>query len=88
MGNLVADIVRSGLQTDVCIINSGTLRADTMFEAGQFTLRDLVSLLPMADDLAVLELCGAHIVEALENGVSLHPKLEGRFPLVSWQCHA
>ena len=46
-------------------------------------MKDLVTLLPMLDELCVLGLSGNQLHEALENGVSQYPKLEGRFPCVS-----
>eukprot|EP00961_Rhodomonas_salina_P018973 255655-Rhodomonas_salina.1 len=46
-------------------------------------MKDLVTLLPMLDELCVLQMTGAQLLEALENGVSMYPKLEGRFPCVS-----
>lgn len=42
-----------------------------------------MSILPMVDSLVVLEIRGHQLLMALENGVSLYPKLEGRFPQVS-----
>lgn len=83
MGNLVADIARSSTQADIALINSGSLRADTVFPAGPFTLRMMRRLLPMVDRLVKLELTGAQLVAVLENGVSKYPDLEGRFPAVS-----
>merc|ERR1712241_610148 len=44
---------------------------------------DLLAILPMMDDLILLDVSGKMIYEALENGVSMWPKLEGRFPQVS-----
>ena len=37
----------------------------------------------MIDPLVLLEIQGSQIIDCLENGVSMHPKLEGRFPQVS-----
>lgn len=51
--------------------------------AGQFTYRDLVSVLPMLDETTVLKVTGQQLLDALENGVSQYPKLEGRFPQVN-----
>lgn len=45
--------------------------------------QDLMTILPMVDPLWKLEVTGEQILEALENGVSQYPKLEGRFPQVS-----
>ena len=81
--NWVADSIRLVAKADVAIINSGTLRADAIFPAGPFLTKDLFTLLPMLDDLMTIELTGAELLAALENGVSQYPKLEGRFPCVS-----
>ncbi len=81
--NWIADTVRLVTKADVSIINSGTLRADTIFPAGPFLTKDLFTLLPMLDDMMTIELTGEELRAALENGVSQYPKLEGRFPCVS-----
>ena len=40
-------------------------------------------ILPMMDPLVLLDVTGDQLCQALENGVSQWPKLEGRFPQVS-----
>ena len=42
-----------------------------------------MAILPMVDPLVVLEVTGDQLLQALENGVSKYPRLEGRFPQVS-----
>lgn len=37
----------------------------------------------MVDPLTVLSITGTQLLDALENGVSQYPRLEGRFPQVS-----
>lgn len=83
IGNFVSDVMRNALKTDVAILNSGTLRADSVIEKGPFKMRDLVSLLPMLDELCVLQLSGQQLLSVLENAVSQYPRLEGRFAQVS-----
>lgn len=83
LGDWVCDVVLSATGADVVIINSGTFRSDQVHPAGPFTMRDLVNIIPMHDPLIVLEVTGQMIIDALENAVSAHPKLEGRFPQVS-----
>mmetsp|Transcript_82483 Transcript_82483/g.229958 ORF Transcript_82483/g.229958 Transcript_82483/m.229958 type:complete len:1740 (-) Transcript_82483:51-5270(-) len=83
LGNFVADVMRAGLKADIAMLNSGTLRADAILEKGAFRMRDLCSLLPMLDEMCLLELTGAQVLEVLENGVSKYPRLEGRFLQVS-----
>lgn len=57
-----------------------------MHPAGELTHRDLSCILPMLDDTVVLQATGQQLLEALENGVSMYPKLEGRFPQVTACC--
>ncbi|XP_048576403.1 mannosylglucosyl-3-phosphoglycerate phosphatase [Nematostella vectensis] len=83
LGNFVADIMHNVTRADVVIVNSGTLRSDALHPPGPFKKKDLVSILPMPDSVVLLELKGAQVIKALENGVSLWPRHEGRFPQVS-----
>ena len=46
---------------------------------GPLLPQDLLSILPMLEDTCVLRLSGRSLVQALENGLSAFPKLEGRF---------
>lgn len=83
LGNWVCDVVMAATGADVVMINSGTFRSDQIHPAGPFTMKDLVSIVPMRDPLVVLEVSGKDLLDALENAVSAYPKLEGRFPQVS-----
>lgn len=83
VGNFIADIMRESTSTDVALVNAGTIRSDTIHPAGQLRLRDLVAMLPMPDELAVLRVSGDQLLSVLENSVSMYPKLEGRFSQVS-----
>ncbi|XP_039298682.1 trifunctional nucleotide phosphoesterase protein YfkN isoform X3 [Nilaparvata lugens] len=83
LGNWVCDIILAATGADLVILNSGTLRADKILPPGPFTLGDLVNIVPMRDPLVVLQVSGADILLALENGVSAYPRLEGRFPQVA-----
>lgn len=83
LGNFITDIIHNVTEVDCVILNSGTLRSDTLHPPGKFKMKDLAAILPMPDVLVVLELTGDQILEALENGVSQWPKLEGRFPQVA-----
>jgi len=82
LGNFVADIMLRSTEADVALLNSGTLRSDRIHPRGEFRLRDLMSILPMIDSLVVVAVTGTQLVDALENGVSKYPALEGRFPQV------
>ncbi|XP_044741798.1 trifunctional nucleotide phosphoesterase protein YfkN isoform X2 [Chrysoperla carnea] len=83
LGNWVCDVVLSATGADLVLINSGTFRSDQVHPAGDFTMRDLVNVIPMRDPLVVLQVTGEQVLQALENGVYMYPKLEGRFPQVA-----
>ena len=84
LGSFMCDVIRESCEADVVIINSGTFRSDQMHGPGDIKQRDLTLILPfMHDVIVLLELTGAQVIEALENGVSMYPRLEGRFPQVS-----
>lgn len=83
LGNFVCDIMVAATNADLAILNSGTLRSDCIHSAGPFFLKDLLKILPMIDPLVLLKISGQQILDSLENGVSMYPKLEGRFPQVS-----
>ncbi|XP_071785238.1 mannosylglucosyl-3-phosphoglycerate phosphatase-like [Asterias amurensis] len=83
IGNFVTDIMLATSNADIALLNSGTFRSDTIHQAGDFKKRDLMCLLPMIDVLVVLQITGVQLWQTLENGVSQHPKKEGRFPQVS-----
>eukprot|EP00698_Gefionella_okellyi_P023220 TRINITY_DN785_c0_g1_i4.p1 TRINITY_DN785_c0_g1~~TRINITY_DN785_c0_g1_i4.p1 ORF type:complete len:450 (+),score=111.83 TRINITY_DN785_c0_g1_i4:389-1738(+) len=85
IGNAVADMLRTSLkpQAECAILNSGSLRADCVFPAGAFHLKDLTRLLPIAESTQIRSISGAGLLSLLENGVSKWPATEGRFPCVS-----
>jgi len=84
LGNFICDVLRF-LETpaDVCLLNSGTFRADRIISKGPIRVLDLMQLFPMIDETVEVELTGEKLLQALENGVSQYPRLEGRFPQVS-----
>ncbi|XP_065187556.1 mannosylglucosyl-3-phosphoglycerate phosphatase-like [Sycon ciliatum] len=83
IANFVADMLRRATDADVALLNAGTLRTDAIVDVGQILMQDLVNLLPMGDQTTVIRISGAQLLDALENGVSQYPRLEGRFPCVS-----
>ncbi|HEX7177139.1 MAG TPA: bifunctional UDP-sugar hydrolase/5'-nucleotidase, partial [Pyrinomonadaceae bacterium] len=85
VGNLVADSFRRATGADIALLNGGSVRADTVIAPGLLTMRDVLSILPFNNELEVIEVTGALLLEALENGVGrTAPGAEpGRFPQVS-----
>jgi len=84
MGNLFADALRETLKADVAITNGGGLRGDVLHPAGtEIRRRDIFAEMPFGNVGVLLELTGAGLLAALENGVSRIEDKAGRFPQVS-----
>ncbi|RKG98018.1 bifunctional metallophosphatase/5'-nucleotidase [Corallococcus carmarthensis] len=86
LGSFLADAFREAMGADVALVNGGAIRADRVLPAGKMTRRELYSLMPYRNELVVLQVTGAMLRAALENGVSLSSvdgKPPGRFPQVS-----
>jgi len=85
LGNLIADACRQWTKADVALLNGGSIRANTTFAVGPLTKRDVISMLPFQNPVVKIEVTGAQIKAALENGVSqiVEESESGRFPQVS-----
>ncbi len=84
IGNLVADAMRVAVDADVALTNGGGIRANRVYPPGTtLTRRDVLSELPFGNKTVLLELSGAELRTALENGFSGIEKTAGRFPQVS-----
>lgn len=84
MGNLVADGMRAAVGADIAITNGGGIRADMVYPAGtQITRRHILTELPFGNVNIMIELTGAEVLAALENGVSRVEDVSGRFPQIS-----
>jgi 2',3'-cyclic-nucleotide 2'-phosphodiesterase (5'-nucleotidase family) len=101
VGNVVTDAMRTTYATDFAITNSGGLRADltcpTTDNPSDFcpaftpppypiTRGQVLGVLPFGNVAATVEVSGAELKAFLENGVSLMPAANGRFPQVSGLC--
>jgi len=82
VGSLVCDRMCSLYSADLAIICGGTLRSGTTYGPGSLTMGDLMQILPFSDPVQIITLKGQHIWDALENGFSKLPALDGRFPQV------
>jgi 5'-nucleotidase/UDP-sugar diphosphatase len=84
MGDLIADAIRASTGADAAITNGGGIRANKLYAAGSaITRRDVLTELPFGNSTALVEITGADIVAALENGLSQVENRQGRFPQVS-----
>jgi 2',3'-cyclic-nucleotide 2'-phosphodiesterase (5'-nucleotidase family) len=101
IGDVVTDAMRSTYGTDLAITNSGGLRdALTCPAAGGgsgfcppaaqppylITRGQVLAVLPFGNVVATTFVTGAEVDAFLENGVSVMPGANGRFPQVSGLC--
>jgi 2',3'-cyclic-nucleotide 2'-phosphodiesterase (5'-nucleotidase family)/predicted AlkP superfamily phosphohydrolase/phosphomutase len=101
VGNIVTDALRTTYGADFAITNSGGLRADLTCPnpdaAGDFcpaytpppfpiTRGQVFSVLPFGNIVVTVPVNGAEVKAMLENGVSIMPGANGRFPQVSGLC--
>lgn len=84
IGNLFADAMRAGTHADAAVLNGGGIRAGKDYEPGaRITHGDVLAELPFNNRVVVVEIGGAELRRAMENGLSLLPRASGRFPQVS-----
>jgi 2',3'-cyclic-nucleotide 2'-phosphodiesterase (5'-nucleotidase family) len=83
IGNFVCDIMRQHHCADCTIMAAGTIRGDQIYPPGAIRIKDITTCFPFEDPVVVLMATGQQIWDAIENGVSQYPALEGRFPQVS-----
>ena len=91
LGVVITDAILANTGADIVIQNGGGIRAD--IDAGEVTLGEVLNVLPFGNLISTLELTGADVLAALENGVSrvevddngepLVDGASGRFPQVA-----
>jgi len=57
---------------------AGTIRGDQIYPIGILKVLDIVYCFPFEDPVVLIKVSGAKIIEALENGLSKVPALEGK----------
>ena len=84
IGNLIADATRAAGSADVGIMNGGGIRGNRTYDAGHaLTRRDVLTELPFGNVIMVVEMTGADLKAALENGVKFAGQASGRFAHIS-----
>ena len=83
-GSLVAEAMRQGVGAEVGLTNGGGIRGDRTYASGsELTRKDILTELPFGNTVVLMELSGADLRAALENGVSRVEDGAGRFPQVA-----
>jgi len=67
MGNLVTDALREHARSDVAIMNRGGIRAG--MQAGKVTRRDVFEVMPFDNNVTVLKMTGAEVVQMVRNAL-------------------
>jgi len=84
IGNLFADAMRVSMKAEAAVINGGGIRAGKVYAAGSdIRIRDILAELPFNNRVVVVEITGADLLLAMENGFAQVPVPAGRFPQVS-----
>ncbi|KAF0455054.1 Metallo-dependent phosphatase [Gigaspora margarita] len=87
-GNFIADLLYYAYKPcithniDCAILCAGTIRSDSIYD-GEITLGDLLEIFPFEDTVVVIRVTGRQLWDVLQSAVSMVPKQEGRFPVVS-----
>ncbi|WP_018260868.1 bifunctional metallophosphatase/5'-nucleotidase [Methylobacterium sp. WSM2598] len=83
-GNLVADALRDATGAALAITNGGGIRGNRLYRAGSvLSRRDVLTELPFGNTTVLVEISGAQVRAALENGFAEVGHPAGRFPQVS-----
>lgn len=81
MGNMITEALLHVSGADIALTNGGGIRAS--IEAGEVTKGDVLTVLPYGNTVRVIELTGADIITAIENGIKMYPEQNGGFPHVA-----
>jgi 5'-nucleotidase/UDP-sugar diphosphatase len=86
LGNLITDGMLSTAKkinpdTVIAVTNGGGIRTD--IDAGDITLGEVLKVMPFTNALAIMNLKGSELMEALEQSVGLLPETNGGFLHVS-----
>ena len=88
IANLITDVMRATTGGEVALANGGGIRADRVYPPGtSLRRRDIRSELPFGDKTILLEVTGAALLAALENGVGKVEEGAGKFPHVSGMAY-
>lgn len=69
LGNFMADAIREGAQSDIGMINPGSIRAD--LDVGEITVEEIINIYPFIDETVTVEIDGKALLELIEYSASL-----------------
>ncbi|HOG64548.1 MAG TPA: bifunctional UDP-sugar hydrolase/5'-nucleotidase [Spirochaetota bacterium] len=80
LGNLLADVLQRETGAEMCLINSGVIRAS--INPGPIKIADVLNVLPYPNNVSTVRLSGKTIYRIIEKSAATNPG-EGRFLQVS-----
>jgi 5'-nucleotidase len=83
LGNLLADVAREQMQTDVGLINGGSIRINDNIPPGPITSYHMEGVFYYTNTLVGFSATGQQLLDLLRNGVSRADAGDGRFLQVS-----
>ncbi|MCK8060184.1 MULTISPECIES: 5'-nucleotidase C-terminal domain-containing protein [unclassified Fusibacter] len=81
LGNLLTEALLDISKADVAFTNGGGIRSS--IDVGPVTKGEVLTVLPYGNTVRVIELTGADIWAAIENGVDEYPSAKGAFPHIA-----
>ncbi len=79
LGHYLAEVMRERVGGEAGLLNSGAVRGNRLIPAGPLTRRDFHELLPFNNTVALVEVTGAVLHQALEHSVDALPRPSGHF---------
>ncbi|HEX7829481.1 MAG TPA: bifunctional UDP-sugar hydrolase/5'-nucleotidase, partial [Thermoanaerobaculia bacterium] len=83
LGNLLTDAARKQMQTDVAVLNGGSIRINDNIPPGPITSYDMEGIFYYKNTLVAFPVTGQQLLDMLRNGVSRADAGDGRFLQVS-----
>lgn len=81
LGDLAADALRSTANSDIALVNGGSIRA--ALPEGDITMGDMMTIFPFGNTIKKVAMTGGDITAALEHSISGYPDISGGFLQVS-----
>ncbi len=78
LGNLITAALLDVSGADFALQNGGGIRAS--IDVGDITKGEVLTVLPYGNTVRVIELTGAEMIAAIENGIDIYPDAKGAFP--------
>ena len=83
LGNLLADVARAKMGTDVAVVNGGSIRINDNIPPGPITKYDMEGIFYYTNKLVSVRVTGQQLLDMLRNSVSRVDAGDGRFLQVS-----